>query len=144
MEAEELEELELEAPSAEIPVTPVWREAIGIRVLRREPKPEVPAPRRLPLTRADCIDGPRPCLHVSCRHNLYTDVTWAGSLVVRDAEPEDMPPAGSCALDIAEDGAHTLEEVATALGITKERARQIEEEALAKMRGDAVLQELAN
>ncbi|HZJ54956.1 MAG TPA: DNA-binding protein, partial [Myxococcaceae bacterium] len=27
-----------------------------------------------PRTRADCINGPRPCLFVSCKHNLYLDV----------------------------------------------------------------------
>ena len=27
-----------------------------------------------PKTRADCINGPRPCLFVSCKHNLYLDV----------------------------------------------------------------------
>ncbi|HUB07073.1 MAG TPA: DNA-binding protein, partial [Myxococcales bacterium] len=27
-----------------------------------------------PKTRADCVNGPRPCLFVSCKHHLYLDV----------------------------------------------------------------------
>src|SRR5687768_1099494 len=27
-----------------------------------------------PRTRAECVSGPRPCLFVSCKHNLYLDV----------------------------------------------------------------------
>src|SRR5271170_95860 len=27
-----------------------------------------------PRTRAECVNGPRPCLFVSCKHNLYLDV----------------------------------------------------------------------
>ena len=33
---------------------------------------EIEQPR--PRTRADCVNGPRPCLFVSCKHNLYLDV----------------------------------------------------------------------
>jgi len=38
--------------------------------------------------------------------------------------------AESCALDVADRGEHTLEEVAMALGTSKERARQDEVDAL--------------
>ena len=27
-----------------------------------------------PKTRADCVDGPRPCPYISCAHHLYLDV----------------------------------------------------------------------
>src|SRR5215831_5555094 len=27
-----------------------------------------------PKTRAECVNGPRPCQFVSCKHNLYLDV----------------------------------------------------------------------
>ena len=136
-----LEADEPEAPEPEPELAPPWEEAIGIRLLRRQHKGSV-TPRSLPLLREACVSAPRPCLHISCRHNLYTDVTFAGSLVLRDAEPDAMPASGSCALDVAEEGAHTLEAVAAYLGITKERARQIEETALAKLRGDSLLREL--
>jgi len=28
-----------------------------------------------PRTRAECVDGPRPCPYVSCQHHLYLDVS---------------------------------------------------------------------
>jgi hypothetical protein len=40
----------------------------------------------------------------------------------------------TCALDVAERGGASLEEIAQLLGITWERARQIESTALAKLR----------
>lgn len=78
-------------------------------------------------TREECRGGPRPCPLVRCRQNLYLDVTAIGSIRMNfpDREPWDMPPAASCALDIAERGAATLEEVGCALNITRERARQL-------------------
>ena len=40
----------------------------------------------------------------------------------------------TCTLDVAADGNHTLDEVGKYLGITRERVRQIETKALAKVR----------
>src|SRR5208337_2271584 len=48
-----------------------------------------------PATRADCSAVPRPCPFVSCRHNLYLDVSKdTGSILLNfpSAEPEEMPP----------------------------------------------------
>jgi DNA-directed RNA polymerase sigma subunit (sigma70/sigma32) len=39
----------------------------------------------------------------------------------------------SCALDVADDGEHTLHEVGEMLNLTRERTRQIEERAIAKL-----------
>jgi sigma-70-like protein len=50
----------------------------------------------------------------------------------REGEPWDMPPTSSCALDHA-NAEHTLEEIAEIIGVTRERVRQIEEMALAKV-----------
>lgn len=83
----------------------------------------------LPATRADCPTI-RPCPHVRCRHNTYLDVTENGSLSVPRHEPWDHPAAWSCVLDSR--GA-TLEEVGEVLGVTRERVRQIEVLALAKL-----------
>lgn len=75
------------------------------------------APRRsLPLTRGECVDGPRPCPHTTCRQHL------------------GRGKSESCALDVAErDHPPTLEEVGDWLGLTRERVRQIEVAALDKV-----------
>lgn len=82
-----------------------------------------------PRLRSECIDGPRPCPWVSCRHHLYLEVrgksiylTWEGK------EPWELEE--TCALDIADSGAHTHEEVARILNVSRARIQQIEGEAL--------------
>lgn len=80
-------------------------------------------------TRACCDAVPRPCPYVSCKYNLYLDVNeGTGSIKLNfpDLEPYEMPPDGSCALDVA-DGPDdlTLEEVGERMNITRERVRQL-------------------
>jgi len=105
-----------------------------------------------PRSRADCRDnGLRPCPFVGCRHNLYADINLeTGAIIIArpDLEPHEMEH--SCVLDLvdgildgveaqrskAADGpvwSFTLEVVAVLLNLTRERARQIEKEALAKL-----------
>ncbi|WP_437279329.1 hypothetical protein WME90_01875 [Sorangium sp. So ce375] len=79
------------------------------------------ARRRLPLTRGDCIDGPRPCPHVRCVHHLGPEL----------AAP-DLPT--SCALDVADRGGASAVEVAAVLGVSVDEVRRIESEALARAR----------
>jgi hypothetical protein len=83
-----------------------------------------------PRMRAECIDSPRPCPYVSCQHHLYLDVTEAGSIKINfpDVEVEDMNE--TCALDIADRGGMTLDEVGDIMNLTRERARQIEAKGL--------------
>lgn len=87
-----------------------------------------------PMSRTQCASGPRPCVWVTCRYNLYLDVRGDGVLRLNfpDREPEEM--MASCALDLATDGPRTLESVAGLMGMSKERARQIEEHAMKKIR----------
>jgi hypothetical protein len=85
-----------------------------------------------PKCRKDCELTARPCPWVGCRYHLAIDVdpgTGAIKVNFPDVELEDMPE--TCALDIAEDGGCTLEEVARAMNITRERVRQIEQRAVA-------------
>ena len=92
-----------------------------------------------PRTRADCADVPRPCPYVGCRHNLYCDVTEpAGSLKVYwpGVEPGDV--RHSCALDLAECGEMTLDDIGKVFGLTREQIRLDEERALAKLRAAGV------
>lgn len=87
--------------------------------------PPIDEPR--PQTRADCYDVPRPCPYVACKHNLYLDINpQTGSIKINfpDLEPHEM--THSCALDEAEVGGLTLEEIAERLNLTRERVRQVE------------------
>lgn len=100
---------------------------------------------RRPTTRADCDNVPRPCPFVSCPHHLYLDVsarTGALRLIFPDIEPGEMDPSSSCELDIAERDGETLEEVGRAMNMTRERVRQIETRALAKLQATGEMEAL--
>ncbi|HVJ16086.1 MAG TPA: sigma factor-like helix-turn-helix DNA-binding protein [Polyangiaceae bacterium] len=87
-----------------------------------------------PRTRAECAEGPRPCPFVSCKHHLFVDVsprTGAIKLNFPDLEVWDL--AESCALDVADRGGTTLEDVGAIMNLTRERIRQVEVKALAKL-----------
>ena len=87
-----------------------------------------------PLTRADCVNGPRPCPFISCTHHLYLDVSpRTGSIKLNfpDLEVWEMPV--SCALDIADAGGCTLETVGDIMNLTRERIRQLEVKALSRL-----------
>jgi len=87
-----------------------------------------------PRARSECVDGPRPCPFVSCKHHLYIDVsprTGAIKLNFPDLEVWDMNE--SCALDVADRGGTTLEDVGAIMNLTRERIRQVEVKALAKL-----------
>ena len=88
-----------------------------------------------PKTRADCINGPRPCLFVSCKHNLYLDVNpETGSIKLNFPDKEIWELAHTCALDVADQGGVTLEEVGDIMNLTRERIRQVETRGLMKLR----------
>jgi len=89
-----------------------------------------------PSSREQCRGGVRPCPWVSCRYNLYLDVRRDGIIKLNfpDRDPDEM--VTSCALDLAEDGPRTLDQVAVLMGMSRERARQIEEGAMAQVRRD--------
>lgn len=87
-----------------------------------------------PRTREQCAQGLRPCPYVSCKHHLFLDVsarTGAIKLNFPDLEVETMTE--SCALDVADRGGTTLEEVGAIMNLTRERIRQLEVKALAKL-----------
>lgn len=77
-----------------------------------------------PKTRGDCLPGGlnevRPCRHTWCKYHLVST-------------------EASCTLDVADQGEHTLEEIAEIMGgLSRERIRQIEETALRKLRQKGV------
>jgi len=87
-----------------------------------------------PVMRADCQGGERPCPFVSCKHHLYLDVsarTGAIKLNFPDLEVWEMNE--TCALDVADRGGATLEEVGAIMNLTRERIRQVEVKGLAKL-----------
>src|SRR5687767_5691661 len=87
-----------------------------------------------PRERVACAGGARPCPFVSCKHHLYIDVsprTGAIKLNFPDLEVWDMNE--SCALDVADRGGTTLEDVGAIMNLTRERIRQVEVKALAKL-----------
>jgi len=87
-----------------------------------------------PRTRAECLEGPRPCPYVSCQHHLFLDVsarTGAIKLNFPDLEVWEMNE--TCALDVADRGGTTLEDVGAIMNLTRERIRQVEVKALAKL-----------
>src|SRR5882672_1327819 len=80
-----------------------------------------------PKTRAECRGGQRPCPWVACKHHLYLDInprTGSIKLNFPDLGPWEM--RHSCALDIADDGGLTLEEIGLVTNLTRERVRQVE------------------
>lgn len=92
-----------------------------------------------PSVREDCgpggVNAARPCPFVSCKHHLYLDINpETGSIKINfpDIDPWDLQH--SCALDIADDGGHTLEEIGAIMRLTRERARQIEVKGLIYLR----------
>ncbi len=87
-----------------------------------------------PKMRVECASGERPCPFVSCKHHLYLDVsakTGAIKLNFPDLEVWEMNE--TCALDVADRGGTTLEEVGAIMNLTRERIRQVEVKGLAKL-----------
>ncbi len=62
------------------------------------------------------------CEQIGCRYHLDRDRRRGHQL------PE------ACALEVADSGARTLEQISALLGITRERVRQIEARALRRLR----------
>ncbi len=88
-----------------------------------------------PRSRAECANGPRPCMFVSCKHHLYLDVNPAtGSIKLNFPDKEIWEMGETCALDVADRGGITLEEVGGIMNLTRERIRQVETRGLLKLR----------
>lgn len=99
----------------------------------------------LPATRSECKDGLRPCPHVSCKYHLYLDVSpTTGAIKLNFPDLEVWELRESCALDIAERGSSTLEDVGLIMNLTRERVRQLETSALERLRSLRGLRELCH
>lgn len=90
-----------------------------------------------PVNRGECLEGGnnRPCPWVSCKYHLALDVSGrTGSIKSNYPDVGVWQMGRTCALDEADRGGMTLEDVADALNLTRERIRQIETKALRKLR----------
>jgi hypothetical protein len=88
-----------------------------------------------PRARSDCVNSQRPCLFVSCKHHLYLDVNpETGSIKLNFPDKEIWELEETCALDVADKGGITLEEVGAIMNLTRERIRQVETRGLLKLR----------
>lgn len=96
--------------------------------------PEEPSTR--PTNRTGCAGGERPCPFVSCRYHLYIDVNQRnGSIKMNFPDVEVWEMTDSCALDVADRGGLTLQELGETMNLTRERVRQLEADGIAKLDG---------
>ena len=90
---------------------------------------------RRPRSRSECAEAARPCPYVACKHHLYLDVNPdTGSIKLNFPDVPVWEMAVTCALDVADKGGVTLEEVGDILNLTRERIRQVEVMGLEKLR----------
>lgn len=90
-----------------------------------------------PKTRGECSGVPRPCPLVGCKYNNYLDVNRnTGTIRINNPglTPDQIPPAYSCALDVADrhrdNKEMPAEIVGTILNLSRTRVFQIEEDSL--------------
>ena len=90
---------------------------------------------RLPRypTVEECVEGlpEGPCTHRECRYHLAHRGYWE----------HEIEPNRDCSLDVANEGPHTTDEVAVALGMSTERVRQLEQHAFESLRLEPTLRQ---
>lgn len=104
----------------------------------------LPLDHERPRTRADCVDGERPCPYAGCRHHLAIEVhpnTGTIKLAFPDLEIDEMPE--TCSLDVADRGAHPLDVIGALMNVSHEDARHHEVKALVRLERSDVLRALA-
>lgn len=94
-----------------------------------------------PRTLADCdsvgLGTLTPCPFVSCKHHLALDVNERnGNIKLNFPDREVWEMRETCALVVATAGGTTLDGVAAALNVTRERARQIETKVMRALRAE--------
>ena len=87
-----------------------------------------------PTCRSECIGQERPCPWVACKYHLYIDVNRYGGIQLNFPGLEVHQMRDTCALDVADRGGITLEEVGIHINVSRERIRQIERDAIEHLR----------
>jgi hypothetical protein len=88
----------------------------------------------MPPTRAHCANGPRPCPWVGCKYHLYLDVNQdTGTIRFNFPDKEIWELEHTCALDLADEGELTLDQIGDVMNLTRERVRQVACAVLARM-----------
>jgi hypothetical protein len=85
-----------------------------------------------PKRREDCAAAIRPCPWGGCEFNLAVDISRRNGTMQIVGDPELM--SETCVLDVVDRGGATLEEVGAIYGVTRERMRQVEAGAAAKLK----------
>lgn len=111
------------------------------RAMEREAREFPDTGERAPADRTQCPTE-RPCGYVSCSAHLALDINEDnGNIKVNfpgeDGEPDLDAMPETCLFDVIERGGATMEDVGAVIGITRERVRQLEDIALAKVRDEA-------
>jgi hypothetical protein len=148
----DLDDPESESPALEVESVPQEEPVVGRRrrrvraktiSIKRMTKEELRLGRLLypemdyekPQTRDECASTERPCPFVSCKHHLYIDVNPnTGAIKLNFPDLEVWELAETCALDVADRGGITLEEVGEIMNLTRERVRQVEMRGLMKLK----------
>lgn len=136
------------------PAAPAARGRSGTISMKRMSKRELDRERQgvegyaydRPALRADCLHGAfaaRPCPYVACKFHLFLEVNpRTGSIRMNFLDREPWELGETCALDVADRGGVTLEEVGGWLNLTRERVRQLEVHALGLLRAVSEAAEL--
>jgi hypothetical protein len=71
---------------------------------------------------------------VSCRYHLYLEAKSNGNIRLNAPGLEVEELQHSCALDVADDGCVTLDDIGKLLHVSRERSRQISDDSIDKIR----------
>jgi hypothetical protein len=95
-----------------------------------------------PKTWGGCVERglgtEHPCPFVSCKHHLAVDVNPQLGSIKTTHPGEDLDAHETCSLALSERGGMTLEAVSEVMNLTRERIRQIEGLAIAKLKAAMV------
>jgi len=118
---------------SELEKDPVYKDLIDITSYQK------------PKNRSECLKLKRPCLFVSCKYHLFLDVNPdTKSIKFNFPGKEVWELKETCALDVADKGGVTLEEVGAIMNLTRERIRQVEMRALQKLRQNTAKYNIKN